>query len=160
RALEIDPDFAQAHALLARILAEIYWTELWNEDLRERSSATLERAKQAGERAVALDGSDSLCHCALGYVHLTQRSFDLAAHHIGLATRVNPNDADSIAHRGALEIYRGRPQQALQSIDLAMRLNPSPPKPYRVVQGLALYHLRRYADAARAFELAHAWQPY
>jgi TolB-like protein/Flp pilus assembly protein TadD len=160
RALETDPDFARAHALLATILAEIYWTELWSEDLRERSKATLERATQAGQRAVALDGNDSACHCALGYVYLARKSFDLAAHHIGLATRLNPNDAESLAYRGLQDIYAGRPQQALQSIDLATKLNPSPPNQYRVVQGLALYHLRRYADAARAFELAHAWQPY
>jgi TolB-like protein/Flp pilus assembly protein TadD len=160
RALEIDPDFAQAHAMLAWSLTELYWTEIWTEDTRDDAKATLDRALLTGQRAVALDGNDSLCHLALSYVYLARKSFDHAAHHIGLATRLNPNDAESIAHRAVLEIYTGRPQQALQSMHLAMRLNPTPPNHYWIPQGLALYHLQRYADAARAFERATAWRPY
>jgi TolB-like protein len=160
RAAEIDPDFAQAHAFLAEFLVEVFWTEVWNENLREQSRATLEHALLEGQRAVALDGSDSRCHCALGWVHLARKSFDLAAHHIDLATRLNPNDAESIARRGCLEIYTSRPEQALQSMSLAMRLNPTPPNYYWVAQGLAFYHVRRYDEASKAFERATAWRPY
>jgi TolB-like protein/predicted Zn-dependent protease len=158
RALEIDPDFAQAHALLAWSLVEVFWTEIWTGP--NNSEATLDHALLAAQRAVALDGNDSLCQWALGWVYVARRSFDLAAHHTSLATRLNPNDAESIAHRGLLELYTGRPQQALQSMDLARRLNPTPPNYYWVADGLALYHLRRYTDAAKAFERATAWRPY
>jgi len=160
RAIEIDPDFAQAHALLAWSLVEVFWTEIWTENLRESAKATLDYALLAAQRAVTLDGNDSLCHWALGYVHFSRKSFDLAAYHIGFATRLNPNDAESIARRGVLEIYTGRPRQALQSMDLAMRLNPTPPNYYWVTRGLALYHLRRYADASKAFERVTARRPY
>jgi adenylate cyclase len=160
RALEIDPDFARAHALLAWSLVEIYWTEVWIEDLRDNARATLDRALLAAQRAVALDGNDSLCHCALAYAHIARKSFDLAAHHIDLARKLNPNDAESIAHRAMLAVFTGRPQQALQLMDLATRLDPMPRTDYWVGQGLALYHLHRYADAAKAFERATGWQPY
>jgi TolB-like protein/Flp pilus assembly protein TadD len=160
RALEIDPDFAQAHALLAWSLVEVFWTEIWDASGPDSAKTTLEHALLAAQTAVALDGNDSLCQWALGWVHIARRSFDLAEHHTSLATRLNPNDAQSIAHRGLLELYRGRPQQALQSIDLARRLNPTPPNYYWVAEGLALYHLRRYTDAAKAFERATAWRPY
>jgi adenylate cyclase len=111
-------------------------------------------------RAVALDNNDSVCHCALGLVHLARKSFNLAVHHLDLATKLNPNDAESIAHRGVLEMYTGRPQQALQSMSLAMRLDPAPPNYYWIAQGLALYHLRRYDEASKALERATAWRPY
>jgi tetratricopeptide (TPR) repeat protein len=133
---------------------------VWTEDSRDNAKATLDRALLTGQRAVALDGNDSLCHWALAYVHLARKSFDLASHHADLATKLNPNDAEGIAHRGVLEIYMGRPQQALESMGLAMRLNPTPPNYYWIPQGLALYHLRRYDEASRAFERATAWQPY
>ena len=160
RALEIDPDFAQAHALLAWSLVEVYWTEMWAANGPDSSKATLEHALLAAQRAVALDGNDSLCQWALGWVYLARRSFDLAVHYTDLATKLNPNDAESIARRGILELYTGRPRQALQSMDLARRLNPTPPNNYWVADGLALYHLRRYTDAAKAFERATAWRPY
>ena len=160
RALETDPDFAQAHALLAWSLVEVFWTEIWAANGQDDARATLAHALLAAQRAVALDGNNSLCQWALGWVYLARRSFDLAAHHTSLATRLNPNDAESIAHRGLLELYTGRPRQALQSMDLARRLNPTPPNYYWVADGLALYHLRRYTDAAKAFQRATAWRPY
>ena len=155
QAIEIDPDFAQAHASLALLLVEVFWTESLPD-----SKARLEQALLEAQKAVALDGNDSVCHMALALVHLARKSFDLAAHHIGLATKLNPNDAESIAHHGTLEMHTGRPEQALQSISFAMRLNPTPPNYYWIGQGLALYHLRRCEEASRAFERATAWRPY
>ena len=155
QAIEIDPDFAQAHASLALLLVEVFWTESLPD-----SKARLEQALLEAQKAVALDGNDSVCHMALGWVHLARKSFDLAAHHIGRAIRLNPNDAESIFYRAALEIYTGRAQQALQSMSVAIRLNPTPPNHYWTGQGLALYHLRRYEEACTAFARATARLPY
>lgn len=159
RAVEIDPDFAQAHALLAWSLVEVYWAEVWTQS-SSYIGATLDRALLAGQRAVALDGSDARCHAALVYVHVSRKEFDLAAHHLALAERLNPNDLEVFAHRGILATFTGRSQLALDSIESAMKLNPAPPNDYRVGQGLALYQLRRYEEAAKAFERATARRPY
>src|SRR4029453_16116465 len=97
RAIEIDPDFAQAHAYLALFLVEVFWTEIWSE---EKAKATLEPALLEAQRAVALDGNDSRCHSALGWVHVARKSFDLAAHHIDLAIKLNPNFAENIVCGG------------------------------------------------------------
>ena len=55
-----------------------------------------------------------------------------------------------------MEAFTGRPDQAINSLAVAMRLNPRPPNWYWAVQGLALYGLRRYGEAANAFERATA----
>ena len=91
---------------------------------------------------------------------MSRKEFDLAAHHLSLAAKLNPNDPEVIEHQGMLETYRGRPQEALHCLELAMRLNPTPPNYYRVVEGLTLYQLRRYEEAALAFERATARRPY
>src|SRR5262249_21081003 len=96
-AIEIDPDFARAHALLAWNLCEVYWAEFYGATSRANAIAALDQALSTAQRAVALDGNDALCHCALGYVHVSRRSFDMAAHHIGIATSLNPNDAEVVA---------------------------------------------------------------
>jgi TolB-like protein/Tfp pilus assembly protein PilF len=159
RAIEIDPDFAQAHAFLAWSLVEIFWTE-WTKNSRDDSRTTLDQALLVAQRAVTLDGNDAICHSTLVYVYIARKSFDLAAHHLDIATRLNPNDSEIIMHRGMLEVYTGRPREALRTIERAMRLNPIPPNSYWVLQGLALYHLRRYEEACRTFQRATARPPY
>jgi TolB-like protein len=158
RAIEIDPGFARAHALLAGCLVELSWADVWTD--WDSSKALRDQAVATGKRAVALDGSDARCHSALVYVHMSRKEFDLAAHHLSLAAKLNPNDPEVIEHQGMLETYRGRPQEALRYLELAMRLNPTPPNYYRVIEGLALYQLRRYGDASKAFERATARLPY
>jgi Tfp pilus assembly protein PilF len=106
---------------------------------------------EAGKRAVALDNSDAQCHQALAHAYLSRKSFDLADYHLSMATRLNPNDAKLIAHRAWFEICAGRPDQALVWLDQAEQLDPHPRIWFWELRGLALYHLRRYADAAAAF---------
>ena len=157
-AVEIDPGFGRAHARLAWSLIELSWKTVWTE--WNVSKALRDDALLAGQKAVALDGTDARCHSALVYVHMSRKEFDLAAHHLSLAAKLNPNDPEVIEIQGMLETYRGRPQEALHYLELAMRLNPTPPNYYRVIEGLALYHLRHYGDATKAFERATARLPY
>jgi adenylate cyclase len=157
KAIAIDPNFAQAHALLAIVLVQLFWNEIYRID--SPSMAGLDAALIAAQRAVALDGNDSLCHIALGMVQLGRKSFDLAEHHSTLATSLNPNDADSLAVRSLVETFTGRPDQAIKSLAAAMMLNPRPPNWYWAQQGLALYGLRRYAEAATVLERATARPP-
>src|SRR5262245_10084172 len=80
--------------------------------------------------------------------------------HLERAAQLNPNDAHVFAHRSALEMFTGEPQRAMHSLDIAMKLNPTPPNWYREIEGLVFYALRRYEDAARAWERATARRPY
>jgi TolB-like protein len=158
RAIEIDPDFARAYALLSWSLCEVYWAEVYVATANAKDA--LGKALLAAQRAVALDGNDALCHCAAAYAHVTARSFGKAAYHIDIAKRLNPNDAEVIAGQIMVEVCCGLPHEALQSFDAALRLTPTPPNWYREWQGLALYSLRRYEDAAQALESASVKRPY
>jgi adenylate cyclase len=111
RAIDVDPDFAQAHALRAASLVETYW----DENFRGRNTVTLDHALRAAQRAVTLDDNDAQCHCVLAYVHMARRSFDLSLLHLDRATKLNPSDADSIVYRAILEVFTGRAKDALHS---------------------------------------------
>jgi TolB-like protein/Flp pilus assembly protein TadD len=158
RAISIDPNFARAHALLAWALIEISWANLWSD--HEGAKENLALALLAAQRAATLDSNDSLCHWSLAYVHYARKAPDLAAHHFDLATKLNPSDAESIAHLGILEAFSGRPEQALRSLAQVRALNPRQPNYYYNLEGIALYQLRRYEDAIRAFECSTAKRPY
>ena len=71
----------------------------------------------------------------------------------------DPNDANGhIALAGALS-FSGRPVEALDAVDQAMRLNPHYPSSYLYQRGLAQFTANRVADAAVSLESAIAMKP-
>ena len=97
-AIQIDPSFASGYALLTLTEVELLVAEKWTKTEPE-TMAAVDRALLIGKKAVALDANDAMCHCALAMAHLFKKSFDLAAYHIELATKLNPNDAAVLAYR-------------------------------------------------------------
>jgi Tfp pilus assembly protein PilF len=72
KAIEIDPTYGVAHALLA----SLYWRK-WESD-PSTSDAALEEAITFAKRAVELDKNESTCVAILGQAYLRRRAFDLA----------------------------------------------------------------------------------
>ena len=72
KAIELDPEYAMAHALLAA-LSYSRWT-----DGPLSSDAALEKAYVLAMRAVELDDSESTCQALLANVCMQRRSFDAA----------------------------------------------------------------------------------
>ena len=54
--------------------------------------------------------------------------------------------------KGRLLTFRGRHEEALTCLETAVRLNPLYPTWYTAPFGIALYSLRRFAEAAQAFK--------
>jgi adenylate cyclase len=144
-----DPNFAWAHALLAFVDLQIYWRDFYKS---EPTQGGLDRAFEAATRAVSLDGNDSECHRALAQILVYRRSFEPAKRHLDMAETLNPNNVGIATTRAWFEIYTGRPQAALETLDRAERLDPQFPNWYWEARGQALYQLRRYEEAAAAFE--------
>ena len=66
----------------------------------------------------------------------------------------DPNDADGyVALAGALS-FAGRPAEALEAVERAMRLNPHYPSSYAYQRGLALFGLNRLDEATASLERA------
>jgi tetratricopeptide (TPR) repeat protein len=110
--------------------------------------AAVERARQA----VELDPQEGGCHRILGVILFFARNYDLAEYHERRALELNPNDAYGMTSLGDLLAQRGHAEEGLMWIEKAMRLNPFHPTWYNIHLGTALYSLRRFEEAARAFE--------
>lgn len=149
KAIAADPNFAWAHALLAVVDLHIYWRDFYQ---AEPTQGGLDRALEAATKAVSLDGNDSECHRILAHILLYRRSFELAKRHLDMAETLNPNNVGIATTRAWFEIYTGRPQTALEILNQAERLDPQFPNWYWEARGQALYELRRYDEAAAAFE--------
>lgn len=143
RAIEMDPDFAQAHALRAMALVGSYWFD--------GKTETLEKARLSAQRALSLDGDDALSHQAMGFVLLHCKQHGLAGMHFERARRLNPADAVVMTDYANWLRYGGRFEEALQILDAAMLSDPYPPVWFWDVRGCALFHLKRYEEAINAF---------
>jgi TolB-like protein/predicted Zn-dependent protease len=142
RAAELDPGYVHAHAERAMSLVVLYWLEQDPEMLR--------RAEACARTALSLDDHDGTSHEAMGYVALHQRKFDLAGIHLERAVSLNPNDVPIAADRANWLISTGRVEEALQSLEAAMRRDPFPPTWLWEFRFTALFHLRRYDEAIAA----------
>jgi adenylate cyclase len=133
KAIELDPEYARAYTDLAWALVHDY---LYYGGPKE----SLERAIEVALKAVALDYEDYMNHWDLGYVFLHQRLYDQAMTAYEKALALNPNDAELIALRADALTHVGRPQDAIEQMRKAMRLNPFSPNFYAWNLGLAYYH--------------------
>jgi TolB-like protein/tetratricopeptide (TPR) repeat protein len=159
RAIAADPDFAPAHAMLSQALLEIAM-DYWAPEKKDLYAATLDQSVAAGQRAIALDPNDAMGHRAVGAVYFLRKSYELAAFHHRAARELNPNDPDVIANSSYHEAFGDEPEKALELMDMARKLCPIEPFWYSEPRGIALYSLRRYAEAAEVFERASAKVPY
>jgi adenylate cyclase len=152
RAIELDPKYAHAHAWKACVLGQA-WVHGWGED----RDVLLQRVGEELQTALALDDNDSDVHRILASWNLIQRDFDKAAFHQERALTLNPNNDLIVVQQGELLTWLGRPEEGIDWIKRAMRLNPYHPERYWNHLGRAYYAARRYPEAAEAF--AHISAP-
>jgi TolB-like protein len=142
KAIELDPGYAMAHALLAT-LSYSRW-----DDGPRGSAAALEKAYQLAIRAVELDDGESTCHAILGHICVQRRSFELAGQYSRRAVEINPNNQWNAADLGSFLVYAGKPEEALTWFARAQEIDPYFDQPwFWRAAGLACMNLNRYADA-------------
>jgi adenylate cyclase len=146
RALALDPSYAHAHAWRACILGQS-WVHHWCAD-RE---ATWQAVKKALEIALALDANDSDVHRVLAAVNLTSGDHQAAAYHQQRAIGLNPNNDLIVVQQGELLTWMGRPEEGIEWVRKAIRLNPYHPERFWNHLGRGLFVARRYAEAIDAF---------
>jgi adenylate cyclase len=146
RAVALDPNYAHAHAWKACVLGQS-WIYGWSAD----SEATLQQVVAELEIALALDDNDSDVHRILAAVNLTRDDHDKAAYHQERALALNPNYDLVVVQQGELLTWLGQPEEGIDWIKKAMRLNPYHPERFWNHLGRACYCAEKYAEAAQAF---------
>lgn len=154
RAIELDPKYAEAHALLGLI----YWLEWafqWSQNPQ-----TLERAFVLAQRAIALDDFLPRAHTVLGLIYLWKKQHEQAIAEAERAIALNPNGADGYWTLADILNFAGRPEQAIGLAEQAMRLNPLYPSAYIFDLGVAYRLLGQYEEAIAALKRALTLNPH
>jgi TolB-like protein/Tfp pilus assembly protein PilF len=144
QAMELDPDYALARAYRA-------FADVVTHGYADAPDSVLAQALSLATSAVELDDGDGRCHWILGVVHVYRGELDSAERHYQRAIALNPNDANAIAGFGRHLAFLGRPEEGIDRIREAMRLNPYHPEWYWNQLGMVLYAARKYTDAVEAY---------
>jgi len=142
QAIKIDPDYAHAHATLSHAYATRFF-----EDVRWE---TITEALACAQKALALDGTDYLCHAMVGFVLTYFEQFDVAEMHLDKAVELNPNSIEANGSRANLLARVGRTREALDIVDLLMKRDPLVPDAYWELRSIILFQEMRYEEVVRS----------
>jgi TolB-like protein len=145
RAIAIEPDYAQALAVLGVSL--VFGVQMgW-----EAASTVAPIALRTALAAVRADGEDPWAHFALASAHSYTRSIEDSLAEYETALRLNPNFALALAGYGLVLSWGGRGRESAAAVDRAIRLSPrdSFSAIYYGVAGYAAFVQRDYGEAIR-----------
>jgi adenylate cyclase len=153
RAIELDPSFVSAHALLGMTYAGMDASG-WSSDPN-----LLDRAEELGRRAIELDPLDALGHQTIAWVNISRGNSAEAIAAAERAIERAPNNEFSHAARGLALAQDGRFLEATRSIRQALRLNPRAPTTLLSIVAFVNYGAGRREEAVEMFELVREASP-
>jgi adenylate cyclase len=127
RAIELDSNYGRAYAALALIYCESSHN-LWHDFLGVSWEKACELAK--GYLQKAMNNPTALAHQVASKMLIDRLMHEEAVAEAQLAIALDPNDANSYLTMAYALIYTGRPKEAFDFVERAMRLDPLFPAPY------------------------------
>jgi serine/threonine-protein kinase len=148
RAVELDPEFAQAHAKLSLAHTELFWF------YGDRTAERLRRAKAAADRAIAINSNLPEAYEALGvYYYHGSLDYDGALRELDKALQARPNNPDALFFKAFVQRRMGRWREAVADMTRAMELDPRAPG-YMADVALTHFLLRDFAKAEEVADRA------
>jgi TolB-like protein/Flp pilus assembly protein TadD len=155
RSIALDPDYSQALGLYATILA---WRTIqhW-----EPLDPTLQKAREASDRALLADTNDPWASIGRGYVSIVAREGDAAIMNYGHAVDLSPNFAYARALLGVSNAYAGNADIARTHIKKAIALSPKDTfiDKFFLYLSVAEFQAGCYLEAAEAAQRAIQLKP-
>ena len=156
QAIELDPRFSTAYAMLARCHTHAAFHG-WGTSAREEIS----KAENFARQAVTLDPQDPIAHVALGRVHTFNTDPGRAVNILKQALELNPNLPSAYGYLSDALAFLGRPDEALATIERALRGSPRDPERFMWYLAIMNAHFvaERYEEAVEAGEQSVLLQP-
>jgi len=145
RAIALEPAYAHAHAWKACVLGQT-WVHNWCES---RPAVEAQILKEL-ETALALDDNDSDVHRILAALNIIRDNHEQSVYHQKRALSLNPNDDLVVVQQGEILTWQGQPDEGIEWIRKAMRLNPYHPERFWSHLARACFSAGRYGEALEA----------
>ena len=150
-AIRLDPNYAQVHAALAAVYWDAFEND-WAFDLDMPSFRAESRANEHLEEA--LKAPTPLAHALQARMFAALGFPGEAVVEAEKAVALDENDATALAGLANALVLAERPEEGMEFIRKAMRLDPHHPPSYLITLGAAQFGMEQYGDAAATFERA------
>ena len=147
KAIETDPTYARAYAWRACSLSNAAG---WDPESYPENWFDICHA--SATRALELDPDDHEANRIMGAISLFLRDFDLARHHHDRAEELCPSDSYILGKNAEMRLYLGNPEEGLEKVTWAMRINPFCPDDLREKDGKCRYWLDDFEGALASFK--------
>jgi TolB-like protein/class 3 adenylate cyclase/Tfp pilus assembly protein PilF len=152
QSIELDPNFALAHARLASLCAEVFHyyepTESWRT-----------KARSEAEIALRLQPNLAEAHFALGQcIYWMDQDYERALQQFEIASRLSPSNGDAGRLIAAIKRRQGKWQEALEAYEGVVNIDPQNPNTVREVL-FTNTAMRRWPEAARWGERMRVMAP-
>ena len=147
RAITLDPDYADAFALLG-IMNILDFHNHWS---GEDAEAVFSKAEGLANRALALDPEGVLSNHAIAVAARWRGHHDLAASAVSKALLKSPDYALGLFTRGEVLMALTRLSESISDLGRAIRLDPSFTHQYLQFLGMSHFLMQNYETAAFMF---------
>ena len=143
KAVELDPEFAGARAMLSFVESIKFW---WSYD-----PSHLDSGLRIAKAALQLDPEEAYGHLASGFALMFMRRFREAETSLDRAVALNPNDPFILSIRALLLNYVGKYDAALVELEQAQRRDPFAVGWFEDFLGIILTNAGRYREALASY---------
>jgi len=152
--IALDPNYAFGYAALA-------WTHMADRWYGTGKSPmeSLRRAIELGQKAVGLDELEAFAHSSLGFFYTFTGQFDEAVAGAERAVALDPNSYAVLQNSAAALAHSGKPEEAIQLFQKALRLNPSAPVIFFYWLSVAYCMVGRFDEAVEQAKKAVEQEP-
>jgi adenylate cyclase len=169
KAVELDPKYADAYVGMGRTYFEDAWNG-WREvskapsvgvqDIVKSQQRALERASEMVQKAIALDDSLPGAYQLLSQIDLYRgRHYERSIADAERAIALDPNSASGYFLLAQDQGFAGKPEDAIESANKAMRLDPRNRDLYLVTVAWSYNLMGRYAEAVPLLKRHQARYP-
>jgi len=153
-ALDLDPNYSSATEMFA-------WTLLMDGifGTSKTPEKSIEQAFELAQKVLDRGDSDAGAHFLIGYAYSRKGQFDKAISELEIARDLFPNNAEINAGLGMILNAAGKPEDAINVLKNAIRLNPIPPSWYLENLGGAYRLTGQYKKAVHEYKKAIQLQP-
>lgn len=153
RAIELDPEYAEAYAELAHTHFQEWYFQF------SKDPNLLDRGLVAAQQAVALDDTSTLAYSMLGWINNWLGKHNAAVDALDRAILLDPNNANAHYYMAEAMMWAGKPKELAHFTKEAMRIDPLYPFYYNLGLGMAHGLLGEYEEAIAVFKGIIASKP-
>ena len=155
QAIELDSDYTEAYAALAKIYAQVGWIITYTRALSINTSDTAAKAREIIAKVQAMPLAD--IHIVRSWLALNKYQKERAIFEAARALELDPNSVDAMEALALAQIYAGHPESGINLAKRVMRQNPTLLAKPSLLIGLAEFALGNSEIAVeqieRGFEL-------